>query len=100
MKKKTQTESPEFDTEAFMKLWQAKWAEMMKEKGWPEGMQMPNMGQMPFFMPFMPNFSGFGASPDNAMQSRIEYLEKRVSILEKKLVQRNKTPAKKPVRKG
>jgi len=100
MTKKTQTESPSFDTESFMKLWQQKWAEMMKEKGWPEGTTMPNMGQIPFLMPFMPNFSGFGAATDNAMQSRIEYLEQRVALLEKKLTQRNKPIVKKPARKG
>ena len=96
MKKKTQTESPGFNPDEFMKLWQAKLAEMMKEKGWPEGMQIPNMGQMPFLMPFMPNFSGFGTSVD----PRIEELEKRISALENKLVQRTKPAAKKSSRKG
>jgi hypothetical protein len=96
MTKKTQTESPQFDPEAFMKLWQSKWSEMMKEKGWPENAAMPNMGQMPFLMPFMPNFSGFGGAAD----TRIEELEKRVAALEKKLVQRSKTPVKKTARKG
>jgi hypothetical protein len=96
MAKKTQTESPPFDADEFMKLWQGKWAQMMKEKGWPENMAMPQMGQMPFFMPFMPGFSGFGASPDN----RIAELEQRIAALEKKMTQRNKTPVKKTPRKG
>jgi hypothetical protein len=98
MAKKTQTESPAFNPDEFAKLWQDKWAQMMKEKGWPEGTAMPNMGQMPFLMPFMPNFSGFGAATDNAMQSRIEELEKRIARLEKQMAQRSKPATKKPVR--
>jgi len=76
-----------------MRLWQQKWAEMLKDKGWPEGMAMPGMGQtmghMPFMMPFM---GGFGGG-DPALVQRIEALEKRVAALEKKPVKRQ---AKKP----
>jgi len=106
MTDKTQTHSFEFDSEAFAKLWQQKWTDMLKEKGWPENMAMPGMGQMPFMMPFMPNFSGFGVPAANAMQTRIEALEKRIAVLEKqlktkpKMTQRNKAVAKKPTRKG
>lgn len=107
MTDKTQTHSFEFDSEAFARLWQEKWAAMLKEKGWPENMAMPNMGQMPLMMPFMPNFSGFGTPDNGAMQNRIEKLEKRIAALEKKLAatkpkmaQRSKTPVKKPARKG
>ncbi len=86
-----------------MKLWQDKWAQMMKEKGWPETMAMPQMGQMPFYMPFMSGFSGFGQSSptDNtALIGRIVELEQRLAAVEKKLTQRNKATAKKATRKG
>lgn len=107
MTDKTQTHSFQFDSDQFMKLWQDKWAEMLKEKGWPETMAMPQMGQMPFMMPFMPNFGGFGAAPDNtALHNKIAELEQRIATLEKKqtpkpkMTQRNKAPAKKTKPKG
>lgn len=95
MTDKTQTHSSDFSAEAFTKLWQEKWADMLREKGWPEQMAMPNMGQMPFMMPFMPNFSGFG---DNAMQNRIAELEQRIVVLEKKLQAKAKPASKMPQR--
>ena len=84
MSKEKKTQSPGGSPEDFVQLWQQKWAEMLKEQGWPEGMAMPGMGQamgqMPFMMPFM---SGFGGSNAELLQ-RIEALEKRLAMLEKK----------------
>lgn len=90
--------------EAFMKLWQDKWAEMLREKGWSAEFAMPGAGHMPFMMPFM---AGFGAppapatAPDELLVARIELLEKRIELLEKQnaAAQKTKTPAK-PRRKG
>lgn len=105
MTDKTQTHSFEFDSDAFAKLWQEKWNAMLKEKGWPEHLAMPNMGQMPFMMPFMPNFGGFGAPNGDAMQNKIVELERRIAALEKQLsaktemVRRTKTASQNTVKK-
>jgi anion-transporting ArsA/GET3 family ATPase len=99
MTDKTQTHSSASPSpEEFMKLWQEKWGQMMKEKGWPETMAMPQMSQMPFMMPFMSGFPEFQqpANPDtDALLSRITELEKRLASVEKKLTQRNKATPKK-----
>lgn len=97
MSKGKKTQSPEEAAAEFMQLWQKKWAEMLQEKGWPEGMAMPGMGQamghMPFMMPFM-GMGGFGG-PDTALLQRIERLEKRLAVLEsKKPAPPPKAPAK------
>jgi len=107
MVKKTQAQtplkgadkSPEEIAQAFMQLWQEKWNETLKQKGWPEAAPMPGIGQMPFFNPFMP-MNGFtaptGASAD---AETIKKLEARVAALEKKSAAAKAAPQK-PAKKA
>ncbi|MDB5478451.1 MAG: hypothetical protein JWM96_946 [Alphaproteobacteria bacterium] len=88
--------TPEEITEAFLKIWQGKWAQMLKEKNMPPDFAGSfgfgqAMGGMPFMMPFMQGFPGFGQNNENA---RIAELEQRIAILEKKMAQRSKAPKK------
>lgn len=92
-KKQTQdqTEAPQAAADAFLKLWQEKWQQMLAEKGWPTGAAMPDMAQMPFMNPFLsfgfPNMGHMMKPGDTtaALQQKIAELEKRMAALEEAL---------------
>ncbi len=99
MTKKTQAKTPprqkpaktpEEIAQAFMQLWQEKWNDTLREKGWPDSAPTPGLGQMPFFNPFMP-MNGFTAAATTENDT-IQKLEARVAALEKRLAV---APAKK-----
>lgn len=82
-----------------MRLWQQKWAEMLKEKGWPEGAAMPGMAQAMGHMPFMMPFMGFG-NTDSALLQRLEAVEKRLAALERKPAKKHTKPKAKTASKA
>ena len=101
MTKKTQAQtppngtnkSPEEIAQAFLQLWQEKWNDTLQKKGWPQGAAMPELGQMPFFNPFMP-MNGFAAPA--ADDAALKKLEMRVAALEKKLAIKQDPPKTPP----
>lgn len=96
MTKKTQAHTPQTPEEiaqAFLQLWQEKWNETLQKKGWPQGAAMPELGQMPFFNPFMP-MNGFTAPA--ADDAALKNLEMRVAALEKKLAIKQTAPKASP----
>lgn len=100
--KKAPEQSAAFNAEELAALWQEKWQQMLQEKGWPDHLAAPAMGQMPFMMPFMMPGMGFNMAPNTTdtatiqtLLQRIEKLEARIMELEHALMQRTTDKAPK-----
>lgn len=96
--------SPEELMTQFTQLWQEKWGQMLREKGWPTDMPPPNLAAMPFLNPFMmPMMNqggmnmnmGMGNTSHDIILAKLNAIETRLAKLESLSNNKTKAPAKK-----
>ena len=76
--------SPEEIMAQFSAVWQEKWQDMLREKGWPSDAPTPSMAAMPFMNPFMmPMMMGQPSTNDTIILE----LVKKISVLEKRIIE-------------